>query len=159
MTLQVSVGGAGQLDALAKRLKDAGRKDLGRELNKAIRKAPEHIADAVRESSPQYMPKGYEVVFRASLEFTTSVRTSSGYGVTVKVKAKGAKGHDRQITLLEKGTLRHPVYARGRRSGWTWRAQRIRPRFFTEPALRTRHAVRKDIEHAMLRVALKIEKG
>lgn len=157
--LSVSVGGAGQLDALARRLREAERKDLARELKKAVKKAPDHIAKAVREDSPLYMPKGYEQVFYAALEFTTTVRSSNGYGVTVKAKAKGAQGHDRQVTLLEKGTLRHPVFPRGRRSTWVWRAQRIRPRFFTEPALRTRHLVRQDIETAMHNVAQKIKKG
>lgn len=159
MSLTVAVGGANQLDALAKRLKDAGRKDLSRQLDKAVRKAPRHVEEAVRNDVPIYMPKGYEAVFRASLTFTTAVSKSGGHRVTIRVRALGAKGHDRQVQALERGSLRHPVYARGRRSTWTWVAQRVKPRFFTEPALSARHAVRSDIEQAMHDVAVKIEKG
>lgn len=161
MSLTISVGGVSELDKLAARLQQAGRRDLSRELGRAIRQAAGHVEDEVRDAVPAYMPRGYEDVFRASLRFTTEIRLkgSADHRITIKARAKGAKGHDRQIPALERGSLRHPVFARGRRSTWIWAAQRIRPRFFTEPALRTRRTVRRDIEAAMHRVAVKIEKG
>ena len=169
MSASFEVTGYPELSALGKRLKDAGSKDLPRELRKGLKDSAKHVEAAVRRDVDDYLPAGYEDVFKAAMHFTTEVRLGRGYRVTVNLRAKGAKGNDRQVTKLEAGELRHPVYGRwrarrGRNRGRhatrnPWAVQRIRAHFFTEPAKRVAPAVRGELQQAMHRVAEKIVKG
>lgn len=167
--MQVDVLGGHQLAEMSRRLKQAGRKDLDRELDKALRGGAKAVQDAVARDSPLYMPDGYELVFRASLEFKTQLRKVNGNRVTIILTATG-RTRPREIRRLESGVIRHPVFGRTRkvRRHWVYRAnsianpwvdQAIRPHFFTEPAKRSAPAVREELKQAMHRVAQKIEKG
>lgn len=169
MGLQVTVSGAGDFHRLARALHQAARKDLAQELDRGLRKSTGDMAAAITAKSDDYMPQGYERVFKAALYYKTEVRNTFDHRITLVVKARGEKGHDRQVEDLERGKLRAPNWGRHRaRRGINrgrhklrnqWHTQRVRAHFATEPAEGARPAVIANIDAAMARVVDKIEKA
>jgi len=167
--LSVQVTGAADFHRLANALHQAARKDLSRELDKGIRKAADDVADAIRAQSDTYMPKGYEAVFKASLNFKAEVRSAYEHRISLVVRARGKQGHDRQVRELEAGEFRAPNWGRWRaRRGVNrgrhkirnkWHDQRIRAHFATEPAQAAKPQFIKRVDAAMAAVAKKIEAG
>lgn len=165
--LELKVTGTDDLHALHRRLSDASRTDLVRQLNRGLRESADDVAEAITEHSDTYMPQGYEVIFRSSLRFKTQVRTAYETRISLIVKAIGAKGHDRQVDKLEDGGLRAPNWGRHRaRRGINrgrhklrnpWHTQRIRAHFATEPAEDATPKVWQRIDAAAARVTKKIE--
>lgn len=169
MALRVAVTGAVDFHRLAAALHQAARKDLATELDRGLRKSSGDMADAITAKSDDYMPQGYERVFKASLHFKTEVRNTYDHRITLVVSAAGAMGHDRQVRQLEAGEFRAPNWGRWRkRRGINrgrhklrnkWHTQRVRAHFATEPAEGARPAVIANIDAAMARVVNKIEKA
>lgn len=160
MTLEVRVFGAHQLDALAKRLKYAGDVDLLKELRGALRKADKPLEADVKAGMPAYLPDRYAAILAKATKFRNSVRTTGRtVSVTMVVTAKGVS-HERQIRTLDNpGLLRHPVFARGRRSSWTWAKQHVRPGLVSDKFEDHKDRIRRDVLGAMDKVADKITKG
>lgn len=169
MGLSISVSGAGDFHKLAVALHQAARKDLAQELDRGLRKSTRDVSDAITAKSDDYMPQGYEQVFKASLYYKTEIKNMFDHRITLVVKARGAMGHDRQVQQLERGEFRAPNWGRWRkRRGINrgrhklrnqWHTQRVRAHFATEPAEGARPAVIANIDAAMARVVDKIEKA
>lgn len=159
MAQSFAVTGQQDFFKLAAKLKYAREVDLGKQLDKGVRRAAKHVEHAVREDAPRYLPKGYEPVFIASMVFTTSIRKSRDPSVTIRLRARGRRGHDRQVQNIERGLLRHPIFAKGPRSKWRWHEQHVRPRFFTQPANKALPKVRDEIQQAIHQVAQNIMEG
>lgn len=167
--MSVEVVGADRFRVVSRRLRTAAdRKDLTRELRKAILDAVPELKDAVRADAAAYLPDTYAAELVPALRMTTSSNLS-GDQVTVRISvtAKGVKGHDRQVGTLEAGRLRHPVFGRTRalKRHWVhkatsqlnpWATQTVKPGFVTKPMLAARPAVRREIEQAVDRVLDKI---
>lgn len=167
--MEVTVTGADALHDVARRLRKAGP-HLKKELDRGLRRAATGTAaDAIRDKSDDYMPAGYEQVFKAALHFTAEVKTAFETRVSLIVKARGRQGHDRQVSELEAGLYRVPNWGRWReRRGVNrgkhkirnkWHEQRVRAHFATEPARGAQAAVTKDIDAVVGRVVEKIEAG
>lgn len=169
--LGISVGGAADFARVARALHEAGDKGKGlsKELDRGVRKAADEVPRAIRRDVDDYMPKGYEDVFKASLQFKVEVKQVFEHRVTVVVFALGAKGNRRQVEQLEKGEFRAPNWGRWRaRRGINrsrhkfrnkWHAQRVKPGFATIPAKGAERDIRKVIDAHVRRVAEKIERA
>lgn len=160
------VTGGDDLAHLGRRLREAGDKDLMRELRKGLEAAMRPLGDLIAEGSPAYMPSGYEVTLMEALVSRTSTKTA-GRTATVELVtyAQGKRGRRRQIRALNNpGRLRHPVYGRYRRikRGWLiknpWAAQNIRGGFFDDPVDANKENIREEARAAVRRVADKIVK-
>lgn len=162
MPIDAKVLGARELQDVARRFREAGRKDLTRELRRALDKAVEPTEQAIVVGLPHYLPDRYAAVLSKSLRFKTSMKTT-GRDVSVRLvlTAHGVKTERQIRTLNNPGLLRHPVFPRGRRSTWNWvrRPQHVRAGLFDEPVEAQRHRIRSDVVHAMHNVAQKITKG
>lgn len=160
MSLEVRVFGAQQLDALAKRLKYAGEVDLLKELRRALAKADKPLEADVKSGMAVYLPDRYAAILAKATKFKNNVRTvGRQVSVTMVVTAKGVS-HERQIKTIDNpGLLRHPVFARGRRSSWTWAKQRVRPGVVSDKFDEHKDRIRRDVLQAMDHVADKITKG
>ncbi len=160
MTLEVRVFGATQLEALAKRIRYEGDQGLMKELRRALSKADKPLEADVKAGMPTYLPDRYAAVLAKATKFKNNVRTvGRQVSVTMVVTAKGVR-HDRQIKTIDNpGLLRHPVFARGRRSSWTWAKQRVRPGVVSDKFDEHKDRIRRDIMQAMDNVADKITKG
>lgn len=163
--LSIGVHGAAQFDALAQRLRAAGRGDLERELKRELRKPPGLLEAAVKAEVPPRMPAGYEVPLASSLRFRTSFPSGATVGVKVTMHGRGGGGGDRDVRALDRGVLRHPVFGRRRRTtrgrifNNPWVVQRVRAGFFTDPARRVLRQVQDGMLEALDRVAAKIARG
>lgn len=162
MGLEVRVAGAHQLEALARRLREAGDRSLPTELRRALSKAAKPLEADVRAHVGLYLPNRYAAVLERSMKFAVSVRTSGrSPSVTIVFTAKGVR-HERQIKTLDNpGLLRHPVFARGPRRTWHWarKPQRVRPGFWSDQVEDHKPRIRRDMHAAMHDVAEKITKG
>jgi hypothetical protein len=167
--VSVRVVGGDRFRVVARRLRGAAdRKDLVRELRKAILDAVPALKDAVREQATAYLPDRYAGELVPSLRMTTATSVA-GDQVTVRlsVTAKGKGGSARQVGDVEVGTLRHPVFGRTRalrrhakhratsqRNPWV--KQSVQPGFVSKPMLSSQPEVRREIEAAVDRVLDKI---
>jgi hypothetical protein len=142
---------ATEFEALARALKDAGEKDLARELRKGINDAAKPLAQQVQnvEHLKPYMPNRYAEVLAGDLAVTISQRTGTIPGVTLR--ARGRRRY-RHVARLNQGILTHPVFGDRR----VWRSQDIRPRFFDDPVAASGPQVRDQIAAAVRRVISKI---
>lgn len=149
--IDASVRGANELEALGRRLKEAGDKGLRRELLAGIRKTNKPTISAIRANARAELPHGgglAEIVGSSRIGTRTKL---SGKNVGVQIKGVGTVG----LTSLNRGRLRHPVY--GNRG--TWVTQQIPAGWFTDPIEKDVPRIRAGIEDAMKTVARKIERG
>jgi hypothetical protein len=152
------VTGTDKLITLSRRLKEAGRKDLQKELTKGISASLNPLRRDLRESARNNLPKkGGLNENVAKLRFTVSRRdTPKGGGI--RLIAKNAY----QIRRMdEPGVVRHPVFKRKGEEGrnQVWEDQKIRPGWATNPFLKQAAPIRQDVEQAMDRVIKKIDGG
>jgi hypothetical protein len=153
----VPVHGADKLRKLARDLREAGDKDLQRELRSGIARPVKPFAEAVKQEAGAVMPHrgGYAGILARALKVAASTRTTgSGAGIRIVVSAKG-KVEERDVAALDVGELRHPIFGRRRH----WATTSVRPGFVTQPAERLIDGVRREIENAVDRVADKLERG
>jgi hypothetical protein len=170
VSVAASFSGAGDLYRVAAAAREAGRKDLGAQLNRSSHRAGRIVEDEIRRSTDTYIPRGFEQRFRQNLETKTEVRLANDRRITVVVGARG-KSRRRHVRQMNDGDLRHPVFARSRRlrarskllskhpSGRMpnpWVGQKIRPGLVTEPGMRAMPAAKAEIHKGVGRVAAKL---
>lgn len=160
MSIEVRVLGAHQLEALARRLRHEGDQGLMRELRRALSKADKPLEADVKAGMPAYLPDRYAAILAKATKFRNNVRTvGRQVSVTMVVTAKGVT-QERQIKTIDNpGALRHPVFARGRRSAWVWAKQQVRPGVVSDKFDDHKARIRDDVLQAMENVAEKITKG
>ena len=153
------VRGAQQLRDLSLRLREMGSegKGLRRELYRAINDAGKPVADQVVDPAwlDPYMPNRYAGELAPDLRVTVLKR--GGQRASVALRLRG-RTRDRQVTRLNAGILRHPVFARGPRRDWTWVSQMkgMRSGFFTDAVREHIPGIRDQVDQAMHDVAQKI---
>ena len=150
---------------LARDCRQAGRKDLERELNAALNRSVKPIAKAVHAEAERVMPSsgGYQAVLSKSLRVRARKAARAGR-LTLVVEAKG-KAEDRDVKRLDKGELRHPNppgrsrRVKGRRVPNDWSTTRIRSGFASRPFEQSADEVRDELADAVGRVAEKLARG
>lgn len=149
----MQITGAAQLGALAKVLKDAGDKDLRKELLRGLQKAGRPLKAAAKEAAVKGLPSsGGLNDYVAAGQFAVRTRTGArNPGIRLVGKKKG---HD--IRATDRGRLRHPVWGHD----W-WVTQDIKPGWWTDAMTSDRvlAPVRRDVLDAMQAVAAKIARG
>lgn len=164
----LKITGGDKLRDVARALHDAGDENLKRELDRGLRAGAGEVERAIAKHTDDYMPRGYEAVFRASVRFKREVKQVYEHRVTVITYALGARGHRRKVEEMEAGDLRAPNWGRWReRRGVNrgrhklrnkWHDQRIRPHFVTEPATAAAPAVQRQLDEHMQHVVDKIDR-
>lgn len=180
--VQISVTGAEQLERLGKRLKEAGDKELTKELRKGLKKAADpavrHVQHAIRTLPVRGARGGGKSAreihqqranfkrvrmrssgLRESIARAIKARIStagSGAAVRIRTSASELPADQRKLPRYldrDKG-WRHPVF--GNREVWV--AQYGRP-WFGETLKKEGPAVRREVLEAMHVIAEKITKG
>lgn len=142
------VRGAEQFSALAKRFKEAGRKDLTSELYRGINRATKPLKQEVKAKLPEYLPAGYVQYLGPKLKLTTSKRTSAkAPGVIIRARSNS------RLDNVDAGDLRHPLFGIKR----YWFDTSVKPGFFSEVLMDNADEVKKALQQAMDDVAKKIE--
>ena len=157
MTLELR--GANQFAAVAKALKEAGDRVLTREFNKALRESARPFQEAVAREAETGLPRRGGVNDRVAKTAVPRVRKSNNRkGVGIRLVATGKLGA-KSLARINKGFLRHPVYAdqRKTRDQWKWVTQRVKPGFWDRAADETSKDVARNMQAALDRIARKID--
>ncbi len=136
--LDVSVSGADRFKALSDQLRAAGRGDLVKELQKALRDAVKPITPKSRAEATKRLPQSGGLagkVAKAPQRVTARAgQSSASLRLTIAGKRSGAYGAD-------KGKVRHPVF--GRRGKWV--EQQVKPGWFTDVVEAEKPQVRDEV--------------
>ena len=157
--MATEVRGAQQLRDLSLRLREMGAegKGLRRELYRAINDAGKPVADELVNPAwlESFMPNRYAKELAPDLRVTVLKR--GGQRASVALRLRG-RTRDRQVTRLNAGLLRHPVFAEGPRHDWHWVTQTggMHPGFFTDAVRAHIPEIRDEVDQAMHDVARKI---
>ncbi len=149
--VSLSIKGAEQLGALAKRMRAEGEagKGLKRELTSSITLATKPLRAKAKMEAQARLPQSgglAAVVSKASI--TSRVRTGRDPGVIIQARGDAARSTDR-------GFVRHPVF--GNREVWV--TTKVDPGWFTDTMRAGAPVVRKAVLIGMRRVSVRIQKG
>jgi hypothetical protein len=151
----LQIKGAEKFGEVAKALKQAGDKELRKELYSSINRAAKPMTKAVKESMPAYLPRGYALELSKTVKISVRRRASGkNPAVYLVAKAKTPGGKDRDLASLNRGRLRHPLFGNRRH----WFDQKVRPDWWTDPLLQSAPQARKEIVKAIDDVAAKLAK-
>lgn len=137
--------GADDFLRLSKALKHAGRTELRKELNRAMRVGAKPLIPKARAEALSRLPQAGGLARQVAKEpMRVQTRTGRDPGVRIVVGKKngGARSANR-------GFIRHPVF--GNRERWV--TQEVQPGWFDDPIRSGAPAIRKDIERALEDIA------
>lgn len=149
----LQVTGYEKFDAVARALKQAGDKELRKELSAGLNRATKTIRADAKQSAEDKLPRRGGLnkrVARARL----STKRSGGRDPGVRIVAKGLE----QLGLIdERGLVRHPVY--GNRGRWVTQDVKEAQGWFTDPmnagADEARRALVKSLDEIARKLARK----
>jgi hypothetical protein len=155
MDLTIKVGR--EFHDLARRLRDAGAKGIQDELQRAIEKKAEPIAEAQRKSVKALPARGKRhtgLRTRVAREVRIQVQTT-GASVGVKIVVGQTTELGNLPAYMNAGFWRHPVF--GNKKAWV--TQQVPPGWFDRPAKAGAKKVQEGLEEAMQEIANKIAHG
>lgn len=137
--LEVNLKGAKQLAEIARTMREAGRKDLQRDMRREIRAAGDDLVKDLRRSVrslPSRSNTGLrDAIAKATGVQITTTRKRSAIRVWVN-RRRLPPGKRGMADVFEVGKWRKPVFADAEhetRGEWTWRPQRMPPGWFQKP--------------------------
>lgn len=142
------IRGADQFLALSKALKHAGRTELRKELNKAMRVGAKPLIPKARAEALARLPQRGGLAKQISKE-PARVQTRTGKDPGVRVVVGKKRGGARQSN---RGVIRHPVF--GNRERWV--DQQVRPGWFDDTMTANAPEIRKALEQGIEDVAAKV---
>ena len=148
MTADFEIRGSQDLATLAKRLKDAGRNDLRKELLKGVRESGASTVLEIRESALENLPRRGGLAAKVAAEKASVRSTWAASGARVQLKRKRGRG-------LNAGRLRHPVG--GNRDVWV--QQKVNADWFDDPIRDAAPGIRRMIVAVIERICDKIVRG
>lgn len=143
------VRGSHELAVLAKRLKDAGEKDLRNQLLAGIRNSAKPAIPDIRQSAYRTLPKAgglNELVGKK--DYKVQARYT-GFGAIVRIVGSGM----RTLKLINAGGVRHPVYGEWLTGVET---QLVTPGFWSKPLAARRPQFIRAVQKVMDNVARQI---
>lgn len=137
----------GALEALGKRIRQVGRKDLKKELAAGARKAAKPMIPKVRAAARRTLPSRGGLANRVATS-KIGVRTKQT-GKDASVRLVGTSGLD--LNSIDDGILRHPVFKTGQ-----WVEQPVKPGFWSDTLDAEKDNVQRELLKAMEIVARKL---
>ena len=147
----IEVNGADQLARLAKQLREAGAKDLQRELGQAINRATKPVKADIKQSFAQTLPNRGGLAKRAAATKLTTRRRTSANAAGVRIVGKGTLS----LYHLNKGQIRH---RKGGKIG-AGKVQPTTPGAWDKPTEAAAPKVRAELVAAMDAIGRKIGRG
>src|SRR5882757_3447026 len=108
----MKVTGADRLARLGAALKDAGDKDMRRELFKAMQRAAKPMKAAARTAAREHLPRRGGLGERVAGSKFSAKTSASGKNPGLRIIGAG----DLDLPALDRGRVRHPVF--GNRHNW-----------------------------------------
>ncbi len=144
----IRTAGSDDLDKIAKALKEAGDKDLQKQVSAAMRKVAKPIGEQTLREGAEGLPHrgglADYVASKGRIGVSNSLRGRSA-SVTIALRNKGVR-----FAAMNRGILRHPVYGRPglTRKQWTWAQQAIKPGLFSDAFEKQADTARKAVNKA-----------
>lgn len=112
----IRVEGADDLERVARAFRE-GDKDLQRKVSAAMRNAAKPLGEVVVRAGASVMPHRGGFAARVAATRVGVTNSLRGKSATVTIRARSLEGYD--LAGLDRGLLRHPVFARaGARRVW-----------------------------------------
>lgn len=147
--MDLQVKGADKLDKVARALREAGDKELQKELYAGLNRATKPLRGAAKESALENLPHRGGLNRRVA-RARMSVRRRGGKSPSIKIVAKGM-----QLGRIDaRGQVKHPVY--GHRDRWVIQNISKAEGWFTEPMQKGAPEVRKELIRTLDQIARKI---
>lgn len=140
----VEVRGIDQLGRIARQLRQAGHKDLQKELYAALNRATKKPRANVRARALATLPRSGGLAARVAKSRLSTRRRRNG----VRVVDAG----NLSLSAIDAGRVRHPVFGHRR----VFVEQRVKAGFFTKPMQQSAGPARREIEAALARIANRI---
>lgn len=150
VTVSVDRAGETKLRNLATALKDAGAKDLQKELAAGLRRAVKPMRKEFQRGALGILPYRGGLAEQVVADTRYRTKVSVGKNPSVRISAS-LPGHD--LPAMDRGRLRHPVF--GNRRNWV--NQSVRPGWFTDSGTLAGQDARVEILKAIDQVAAKLE--
>lgn len=150
MVADITIRGANKLAILARALREAGDKELQRELYAGLNRAVKPLRQDVKNpaSIGDFLPARYAQVLARDLKVTARRRTGGRWPTLFLL----AQAKNRDIASLNRGRLRHPLW--GNRKFWY--NTRARRGWWEIPLVRDAPEVRRELERTLDDLAKKI---
>lgn len=154
---ELQVRGAAELRRAAAQLR-VEDKALRRGAAKALERGARSLRTTIPAAALKLLPSGYGQVMADDVRVTTSVKLASrDPAVTVKVWAEGgAHPEHRDVSAVDAGTLRHPLFGRRRLA---WYAQKVPAGFASGPFAALKPAMLQEIEKDWDEMVRRAERG
>jgi len=136
-------------------LKEAGASGLRKELLAAEHRVTGPLIANQKLSVGKYLPNRYAAELAASERVKVSNLSGRNPAVRLRATAKTSRGKARELSRINQGMLRHPLYGNRRH----WFNQAVRPGIYDEPLEQGAPRVRAEFIEAIRTVARKIEAG
>jgi hypothetical protein len=150
---ELRIEGAAKFGTLAKALKQAGDKELRKELYAGINRAVKPLSESVKVETKNYLPRRYAFELAKSLKVKARRRAGRDPSVRLVGQAKTPRGKERDLRSLNRGRLRHPLY--GNRGYWY--NQEVPPNWWDDPLLEGVEPVREELVNVLEDIAHKLE--
>jgi len=148
MAQDFEIRGAGELEKLAKRLKDTGGNDLKKELLRGIREANKPTIAKVKKSAAENLPRRGGLAAKVAKEPIGTRTRLTGNSAGVTISRKRGRG-------LNAGRLRKPLFGNRDR----WYDQPVAKDWFNKPIEDDATQIRNGLQKVMQDVAAKIARG
>ena len=145
----LQITGADKFAKVAKALKQAGDKELQKELYSALNRATKPMRAEAKKSAAQKLPRAGGLNSRVA-RARMSTRRRAGKNPGVKIVATGMS----QLAMMDQGRVRHPVW--GNRGRWVNQPIPEAAGWFTEPMQDGAKDARREIIKALDSVAKKL---
>jgi len=145
----IEIQGADKLARVAKALRQAGDKELSKELYKALNRATKPMRAEAKKAAASKLPRAGGLNKRVA-RARMSTRRRAGKDPGVKIVATGME----QLAMTDQGHVRHPVW--GNRGRWVNQPIPQAKGWFTEPMEAGAANARREIVKAIDDVAKKI---
>lgn len=154
MSPEVRNEGAEKFARLARALREIGDKELRKELYRGINRAIRPLSASVKKSTTSYFPRRYALELKKSLRIETKKRPIRDPAITLGGVAKTQRGKDRNLSALNRGRLRHPLY--GNRKHWF--NQQVKTGWWDEPLSDGADEVRQELVNVLDDIGRKLER-
>lgn len=158
--------GADGLRKAARDLRRLQRTVITREVRGALKSTvDDRLPPLLRASAVAHMPSGYGKVLAGSMRVKTTVKLSTGNpAVTVTIWGDGFGPEHRDVTTIDRGVLRHPVFGRTRRTTLgsvvsPWSVTRVVPGFADRAVQAIRAPLVSAVDKQLSRVADRFNAG
>lgn len=150
--IELRVDGADKLARVTKALRDAGNKELAKELRAGITRATKPLKQSAKKNAAASLPTRGGLGARVARTTITTSRRGGAKNPGIRLVAK--KNAVKDPARLNAGRARHPVYGRP-----PWVLQDVPPGWFTKPMQDGAPVVRSELITALDAVAVKIARA